>query len=235
MNTLSIRSYSRQQVTHRHDYHQLVLPILGTINLKVDSFNGSVASGECIIIKAGCDHSFTADAQARFIVADIDTLPEHFMRSALLNFPISRPLKQYLSFVEVQLEQQVNSELEGHLFIMFYALLEQQTFARPIDKRIKQVVAFIEQHIAEPLTIEKLASIACLSATQFKKVFKSNIGLTPAQYIIQVRMEKAHALIMHTDTPRQHVAALVGYQDYSAFCRRYSVVYGMPPSESCPS
>ena len=90
----------------------MLLNVVADVTVKVDSFNGSVAPGECIIIKAGCDHSFTADAQARFIVADIDILPEHFMRSALLNFPISRPLKQYLSFVEVQLEQQVNSELD---------------------------------------------------------------------------------------------------------------------------
>ena len=32
-----------------------------------------------------------------------------------------------------------------------------------------------------------------------------------------MRMERAHALIMHTDTPRQHLGALVGYQDYSVF------------------
>ena len=49
--SLSIRSYTKRMSRHTHsDYHQLVLPLQGNIQIDMDSYVGKVAVGDCIVI-----------------------------------------------------------------------------------------------------------------------------------------------------------------------------------------
>jgi AraC-like DNA-binding protein len=230
-NTLSIRSYSQKKVKHSHSFHQIVLPLRGVINIELYGFKGKVTPGECVIIKAGNAHLFTADAEARFVVADMNALPENIFSSNATVFLINQPLLHFLSFVEAQFESQINQELEQLCYQTFFALLTEQKFFTQIDRRIREVIQYIEAHITNSLAIEQLANIACLSPTQFKKLFKIQIGLTTTQYVIHIRMEKAQALLIHTDYPVQVIAEQVGYTDYTAFSRRFSQHFGLSPSK----
>ncbi|WP_461537040.1 helix-turn-helix domain-containing protein [Spongorhabdus nitratireducens] len=233
-NTLSIRSYSRQKMQHSHSYHQLVLPLRGVINIEVNGYRGKVTPGECLVIKAGSTHGFTADTEARFVVADMDELPENISCSNTIVFSITQPLSHFLRFVESQLEYQINKNLEQLSYHLFFEMLGEQRLFKQFDHRIREAVEYIEAHITDELPINELARVACLSPTQFKKLFKEQTGLTAIQYIIKFRMEKAQALLIHTDYPNQIVAEKVGYNDYSAFSRRFSQYFGLPPSKiSC--
>ena len=69
INTLSIRSYTRQTRGHSHDFHQIVLPLRGVINIEVASYRGKVTPSECVIVKANETHYFNAEENAKFIVA----------------------------------------------------------------------------------------------------------------------------------------------------------------------
>ncbi|MBU3004482.1 AraC family transcriptional regulator [Paraglaciecola arctica] len=230
-NHLSIRSYSRQRNGHFHSYHQLVLPLRGAINIELASYSGKVAPGECVIIKQGEMHHFTANKEAKFVVADMADLPENILSSQHLVFAITPPLMSYLNFVEKQLENQVNPKLEQSMLTTFVILLEEQSLFKQRDHRIRQVVEYILENLSASLSIESLAKVACLSPTQFKKVFTQQLGLSVSKYIIQERMEKARALLMHTDYPIQIIAEQVGYTDLSAFSRRFSQYYGISPRE----
>ncbi|MFM2587569.1 helix-turn-helix domain-containing protein [Vibrio sp. TBV020] len=231
-NSLSIRAYTKQLQSHSHEnYHQLVLPIHGNIAIEMPSFVGRVTVGECVVIPAGIEHGFKADEMARFIVADLDVLPTHFLTEQLAVFSVTPPLLSYLHFVEKQLQHQVDGGLENSVLKVFSLLLQQQTHAKPVDPRIRAVQRHIAENIGMPLTINELAKIACLSPTQFKKRFKESIGISTLQYITEQRMEKAKALLTHTDLPVQLIAERVGYTDLSAFSRRFSNHFGLSPRE----
>ncbi|WP_375749337.1 helix-turn-helix domain-containing protein [Vibrio sp. HN007] len=231
INTLSIRSYNRQRKGHVHDYHQLVLPLRGVINISVESFIGKVAPAECVVVKSGEMHHFDAQAEAKFVVADLDKLPDDILQSDTIVFSINQPLLQYLSFVEAQLKFQINPQVEQLMFDTFYTLLSEQKLFRKTDARVRAALEHIESHLSQELSISQLASVACLSPTQFKKIFKEQIGETVTSYIIRLRMEKAQALLLHTDYPVQIVAESVGYADLSAFSRRFSLQFGISPSK----
>lgn len=228
--SLTIRAYSKQRRGHAHDHHQLVLPVLGTINIELEGYQGKVSVGECVVIKHQRFHHFRADESARFIVADLSTLPENLLTMESLVFSISSPLKTYLSFVENQLEHQVDASIECSMVTLFNQLLAQQQPGKQLDARIRHVLQHIEHDLSAGFTIEELAKIACLSATQFKKVFREATGQSVLKYITKLRMEKAKALLTHTDTPVQRVSEQVGYGDLSAFSRRFSSYYGTSPS-----
>lgn len=230
-NSLSIRSYSRQRRGHSHDYHQLVLPLRGVINIELEGYSGKVAPGECVVIHTGTMHHFTANEEARFVVADLSDLPDNLAQSDCLVFSITAPLISYLHFIEKQLEHQVNPELEQSMFNTFTILLGEQGTFKQLDHRIRAVLEYVSDHLTDKLLIDELAKVACLSSTQFKKVFKEQVGLSVMQYITKERMEKAKALLMHTDYPIQLVAEQVGYADLSSFGRRFSNHFGLSPKQ----
>jgi transcriptional regulator GlxA family with amidase domain len=144
-------------------------------------------------------------------------------------FSTSPPLLSFLHFVEKQLEYQVDNQIEASIVNIFTLLLGQQELSRTSDPRIRAVQNMISERLAEPLTIQSLAKAVYLSPTQFKKLFKENIGMSVLKYITEQRMEKAKALLTHTDLPVQLIAERVGYSDLSAFSRRFSTNYGMSP------
>jgi len=228
-NRLSIRSYSTQVRSHFHLYHQLVLPIQGTISIKVGNYNGLVNVGDCVIIKAGEIHTFTANESARFLVVDSEVLPNNLMRSPKQKVSIDKALLSFIQFVDTQLIQQVNESLESKTFELLFTLLEQQTLSLNVDKRIEKVISLINTDLSQPLHINELAKVAHLSETQFKKVFRESTGQSCTKYITQLRMEKARALLTHTDTPINIIAEQCGYQSPSAFSRRFKTFFNSTP------
>ncbi len=229
-NLLSIRSYSTKPTRHSHHFSQLVLPLRGVINICVGSFNGKVAPSECVVVKANEEHLFTADTEARFVVVDMESLPLNISSSHCIVFAINASLRSYLTFIENQLENKINVQLEQMMFEMFSLLLAEQPLLPKVDHRLGAAISFIEQNIAGQLQIKSLAAAAFLSETQFKKLFKQQTGVTAMSYVTKIRMEKAKALLTHTDYPLQIIGEKVGYKELSAFSRKFSQYFGLSPT-----
>ena len=228
---LSIRRYSRQPKAHQHDFHQLVLPLQGSIRLQQPGFQGLVSPGECVVIQQGNSHQFAAAEAARFVVADLDQLPANLQQAEQLVFAITPALQRFCEFIEAQLSAQINPAIEQQLHTTFWLLLSEQQDFRLVDSRIRRVVAAIDQQLQQPLTISQLATQAHLSPTQLKSLFRRHTGQTLMGYICQQRMNKAKALLLHTDLPVQHIAEHCGYLDGSAFSRRFRQYFGLSPSQ----
>jgi len=230
MNQISIRSYTKKVQSHAHPYHQLVLPLHGSIHITVGAFSGLVSVGDCVIIKSGTVHTFKANENARFIVVDTKTLPKNFMASLNEKVSINAPLLAFTHFIEAQLNHHINQTIASDTFTFLYQLLSQQTLQHNTDKRLDNVISYIHQNLQLPLENHTLAKLAYLSITQFKSVFKHNMQITPQQYITQCRMNKAKTLLTHTDTPIAIIAEQVGYQSPSAFSRKFKIYFGNTPN-----
>lgn len=228
--SLSIRSYTRTMCMHAHDYYQLVLPLNGHIDISLDNFSGYVGVGEGICIAPGYVHGFTADEQAKFIVADLKTVPANIADGSQPVFQISTPMQAFLAYVDVQLTHHISEGENEAILGLFSVLLGEQQCGMAIDKRITPVLSLIHQDVAYSHKIESLAKVACMGETQFKKRFIASTGLGLREYLINVRMEKARALLSNTDMPIIAVAANVGYEDVSAFTRRFKQHVGVPPT-----
>ncbi|MFC3031530.1 helix-turn-helix domain-containing protein [Pseudoalteromonas fenneropenaei] len=229
-NTLSVRSYSAQPRAHVHPYHQLVLPVQGLIDIQVGHYKAQVAVGECIVIYAGILHEFKAHTAARFVVADMAELPENLTQLPAIHFAISSPFLSYLQFITLQLADAVHPKLEQLLWQLFVTQLENQKCAQKVDPRIAKVIATMQADLCQTLSLQHYANIACLSLTQFKLVFKQSTGCSASHYLTQLKMEKAKALLTHTDMPISLIAEQLGYQNHSAFSRRFCLYFAQPPS-----
>lgn len=205
------------------------MPLNGTIELKVSEETDLVSQGECAIILSGQRHAFCAEESARFMVVDCDLLPENILKFKLSKIAINHSLLSYVQFIDKQLAQSVNEIIELQMFDLFISLLKQQSCSNKRDKRIEKVVALISEDLSQVFTNERLAKQACLSPTQFKKIFKECFGVSPQLYICQQRMEKAKTLLSYTDTPISIIAEQVGYQNPSAFSRKFKQYFGDNP------
>ena len=95
--------------------------------------------------------------------------------------------------------------------------------------RLRQLTAYVQEHLAEPLTLGELAGIACLSAYHFSRVFKHTTGLSPTQYVISQRLDQAQRLLRAGYAIRQ-AALAVGYEDPRYFARLFRQHLGHTPA-----
>lgn len=229
-NSLSIRQYCLQPNAHQHDFNQLVFPIQGTLSIYMDGYDGVIGVGECLIIRENTMHRFTANEQARFIVADLDNLPEFLEAIKHPTLYLPDYFSAYLHYIEIQLQDPTYNAFSIQIMTLFEGLLNGLSTHPKLDKRLVKVVTSL--HTAPQLRydIDALARMACLSQTQFKTLFKLQLGQSPKSYLTQIRMNKAKTLLTNTDLPISLVAERVGYNDHSAFSRRFTETFGLPPS-----
>lgn len=96
--------------------------------------------------------------------------------------------------------------------------------------RLERVRALIEQHIAEPLHIERLAAAACMSPFHFSRVFKLAAGEAPHGYLTRRRVERAKVLLVADPRlPLADVAASVGFQTQGHFTEVFRRRVGVTP------
>jgi len=226
---LSIRSYTRTLRAHSHEYYQLVLPLHGTIALTTNNQSDRVGPGRCVVIQHHTEHHFAADEAARFLVADLDALPDNMQGLATPFCTISPALLAFCHYVEHQLQQPHDAALNAEISALFVSLLRQEIFDTRFDPRISRVLEHLQQDLSQTPTLPQLAELACLSLSHFKSLFRQQTGTSPQQYLSNLRMEKARALLTHTDTPVTIIAQQLGYQDLSAFSRRFRQHFGQSP------
>lgn len=229
--SLSIRAYEPAVQTHSHHFHQIVVPLRGSIEISLNEFDGSIAVGHCVIIQKNVDHSFKANKQARFLVADLYELPESAKSVECPFATISNAFKSFCLFADIQLSSQIHAALEDGMVAVFKQLLSLQDFLPNIDRRISRALEHIEDDLSTNHTLNSLASVSSLSVSQFKVLFVKYTGKTLSQYLLMLRMEKARALLVNTDMPINIVSEHTGYTDQSAFTRRFQSYHGISPSE----
>jgi AraC family transcriptional regulator len=94
----------------------------------------------------------------------------------------------------------------------------------------RKTVAYIEEHLAEPISLEALARLAGLSACYFCRAFRQSLGMPPQRYQLSQRIERAKTLLAKRAASVTDVSLTVGYNDTSAFCTAFRRVTGLTPS-----
>ncbi len=96
-------------------------------------------------------------------------------------------------------------------------------------EELSQVLAHIRKHLDQPLTLDDLARATGLSAFQIGQRLKRHFGLTPKQYILRSRVEKARHLLSATRQPLSEVALACGFSDQSSLTRQFKQSAGLTP------
>ncbi|UYZ57562.1 AraC family transcriptional regulator [Hymenobacter latericus] len=95
--------------------------------------------------------------------------------------------------------------------------------------RFAHVVQYIKRNLAEPLPVEKLSELACMSKATFFRLFKREFGLTPVEYIIQERLKEAKRLLRHPLSTVAEVCYRTGFNNPAYFQKLFRKYEGLTP------
>ncbi len=96
---------------------------------------------------------------------------------------------------------------------------------------IKDVLAYLQIHYNEKLTIPSVSSLFHLSDQHFSRLFKAYTGRTFVEYLTLLRLEQARRLIIYTDMPITRIPDRTGFCNSNYFSRVYKKQYGRRPSD----
>jgi len=94
---------------------------------------------------------------------------------------------------------------------------------------VTQAMRYMNEHFAEPLTMEQLALLLDTSQRHLSRLFKMQTGNSTIDFLIQIRMNKAKELLLNTDMSLQEIAEGIGYPDRYYFAKMFKRHTGIPP------
>jgi AraC-like DNA-binding protein len=119
----------------------------------------------------------------------------------------------------------------GRLILMENAVwADGQAHQSTLPGSLELMMTFIRHHIAEPLTVARVAESARCSGTTAQRLFTRHAGESMQSWIRQLRLSEAAALLRTTGLRVSEVAELVGYTDPLYFSRAFRRAYGVAPS-----
>ena len=100
---------------------------------------------------------------------------------------------------------------------------------RANNLRVKSMMEFISEHYAEKLTLEQIAQAGSVSPRECGRCFQETLGLSPFQYLMDLRLRRSCQLLAHTGLSITEIAAACGFGTSSYFSRAFRERFGQTP------
>jgi AraC-like DNA-binding protein len=158
-------------------------------------------------------------------------------RFKVIDAPLAaRAVERFSALRAAMARQDAASELRvGSLLLELVAFYleapERGAGAERSHRALARFRAALDERACEPVTIERLASEAGLSADHLRELFQARYGSRPVEYRAQIRLARARELLASTTLGVAEVARRAGYDDPLYFSRVFRARFGMTPSE----
>lgn len=97
--------------------------------------------------------------------------------------------------------------------------------------RYKAIVSYMEEHFSEPVSLQELADQVSCNSQYLCRSFREIAGMSPIQYLISYRLDRACELLVRTALPVTDIALECGFDNISYFIRKFKSVKGCTPKE----
>jgi AraC-like DNA-binding protein len=100
-----------------------------------------------------------------------------------------------------------------------------------LNRRMLRARDAIDRTYAQPLDIESLAGVACVSEAHFIRTFRSTFGETPHRFLQRRRVERAMFMLRETERSVTDICLDVGFASLGTFSRTFRDIVGVNPTD----
>lgn len=163
-----------------------------------------------------------------------DIMEEH---GHIIEIPKNSPIMQcWNEIYDLALKEQLDSFFlaSGHAYqfmMQLHDTLNKEAKRRFKSDIVQNCINLIQTEYREPLSLEYLAAECGISPSYLSRVFRQSLQVSPVQYLIQYRIEKACSLLLRNNLRVADVAHQVGFLDHNYFARVFKKITGLSPKE----
>ena len=181
-----------------------------------------------ILLPKGATYSLSGDKEGLFPVINFDCI--NLTADTLVTFPLSNA-KSYINDYKILSNCFLFDNKKLKQFQLLYNILERLDFEQSKNP-LSFIINYIETHISDNnISNEMLAQKMNISEVYLRKLFLSNLGSTPKQYILELRIKKAKKLLVDSNYTVTKISEKCGFSSPYHFCRAFKDKTGMTPTE----
>jgi len=217
----------REAVMTDRPFYGISLCIDGQITYTMDGQKYVSNQNHAVLLPKGGHYSLHGDSEGRFPVINFDCTGLSCDR--ILVLPLQDPqscLQDYARIKNLFPENRLKS------ISVFYDLLDKLFTQQTKNHILSPVTAYLETALGDPgLSNGEIARQLGISEVYFRKLFLSQYGTTPKQYILELRLQKAKGLLTDTNLTVTEIAETCGFSSLYHFCRIFKAKTGLTPTE----
>lgn len=207
-----------------------------------------LGAGQGFMIRPNTPNSYVADEKepwkyvyAVFCGADDDALVHHAGLGdgvEVFDFPLDDDMIRdiYAMHAAGKRNEARGYDLTGYFLLCMSRLVRSNSSSEgetegACERYLRQAMLYVEDHYSEGVTVEEIASAVGLDRTYLYRIFRAKLGVSPREYLLGVRLERAADLLRDSELPIAEVGAETGFHDASHFYKSFSSKYGVTPKQ----
>ena len=99
------------------------------------------------------------------------------------------------------------------------------------NAKVLSIIELMEANLSEPLSLIEIADHVGLSRRQIERLFRAEMGRSPARYYLEIRLDRARHLLLQSSMPVVEVAVACGFVSASHFSKCYRELYARSPQQ----
>lgn len=252
--------YSSKVESHTHDYYEFYFFLEGDVTLEIEDETYSLRYGDMVLIPPHrkhhavigdntlpyrrfvfwissdyCNRLIQRSTSYGYLIQHAQHSGEYIFHNDVITFNTIQ-FKIFQLIEEMQMdrfgrEARVPLLVEELLLHLNRVVYDAQNPGSAKEEGIYQnLIYYIDEHLEDDLSLEKLAGVFYVSRYYIAHVFKEQAGLSVHQYILKKRMQASKEAILGGESISK-VYSRFGFKDYSSFYRAFKREYGMSPKE----
>lgn len=242
--TMAWRAQNNQFIAHFHSTIELMYVEEGVLSAFQNGVTTLVPAGHLIVNSSYMVHSCTTPTHSRIIIVTIPLSQVPTLRAILTQNSFQKGIADVRGLKECRRIMRMMADPAHQNNIRFINSLGEALLALLIEKiglspnendagsdLVKQILTYINENTAKPLTVSSVAAVFGYSAGRFSHIFNQRIGCTFTRYLNSQRCRMAKRMLESGGVPLSEVAAAAGFGSIRHFHRVYKDYVGVTPGE----
>lgn len=220
-------------------YHHLITVVNGDGYVECDGKKEKVTKGDIFFIKKNVPHTYYSKSNSfatKWTTFDGTAVPSVLSAYKISNFVLLKDvnlekLDNSFETLYAKIESGLNDyEISAYLYLYITTFFNCSKEADTV-KIVSKAVEYIKTNFSKYISLEELAAICNMNKYTFCREFKKTYSITPFDYLLHVRIQKAKKILADSNMAIKNVSISTGFNDTGYFCRIFKKFENYTPTE----